>query len=104
TMAIAVIVSHRAGRFLMRVSWLVAAAVFLGLACPALAQDTPSISEELTLVAHSHCVTHKDPANQLVCGDPDLNGAGEKLNAAIQERMNRLADRRAAIEDNAQWA
>jgi uncharacterized protein YecT (DUF1311 family) len=39
----------------------------------------------------------------MVCGDPDLNAAGERLSAAIQERMNRLADRRAAVEDNAQW-
>jgi uncharacterized protein YecT (DUF1311 family) len=88
----------------MRAVWLVAAAIQFGLACPASAQDTPSISEKLPLFADNHCATHKDPANQMVCGDPNLNAAGEKLSAAIQERMNRLADRRAAIEDNAQWA
>jgi uncharacterized protein YecT (DUF1311 family) len=38
-----------------------------------------------------------------MCGDPDLNAAGDKLSMAIQERLNRLADRRVAIEDNAQW-
>src|SRR5262249_26298310 len=31
------------------------------------------------------------------------NAAGVKLGVAIQERLNRLADRRAAVEDNAQW-
>jgi len=81
----------------------VAVAIQLGLAYSALAQDANSISEKLPLFASNHCATHKDPANQMVCGDPDLNAAGEKLGAAIQERMSRLADRRAAIEDNAQW-
>jgi len=88
----------------MRASWLVAAAVLFGLACPALAQDAHPISEKLPLFAKNHCETHRDPANQMICGDPDLYGAGQKLGVAIQERLNRLADRRDAIEDNAQWA
>jgi len=87
----------------MRAVWLVAAAIQLGLAYPAPAQEAHSISEKLPLFARNHCETHKDPANQMICGDPDLNAAGEKLSAAIQERLNRLADRRVAIEDNAQW-
>jgi len=82
----------------------VAAAVHLGLACPTLAQDARSLSEKLPLFAQNHCETHRDPANQIICGDPDLSAAGDKLGGAIQERLNRLADRRAAIEDNAQWA
>lgn len=88
----------------MRAVWLVAAAIQLGLACPASAQDAHSITEKLPLFARNHCETHKDPANQMFCGDPDLYAAGEKLSAAIQERLSRLADRRVAIEDNAQWA
>jgi len=87
----------------MRAVWLVAAAILLGLAHPVLAEEAGSISDKLPLFAKNHCEGHKDSANQLICGDPDLYPAGEKLSAAIQERMNRLADRRAAIEDNAEW-
>jgi uncharacterized protein YecT (DUF1311 family) len=103
-MANAVIVSFRVGRFPMRAGWLAAAAMLFGLGCPALAQDARSISEKLPLFARNHCETHRDPANQMICGDPDLTAAGEKLGVGIQERLNRLADRRVAIEDNAQWA
>jgi uncharacterized protein YecT (DUF1311 family) len=87
----------------MRAGWLVAAAVLLGLACPALAQNAGSLSDKLPLFAKNRCETHRDPANQIICGDPDLSAAGEKLGVAIQERLNRLADRRVAVEDNAQW-
>jgi uncharacterized protein YecT (DUF1311 family) len=88
----------------MRAGWLVAVAIQLALACPALAQDTHPISEKLPLFAKNRCdAQQRDPAGQLFCGDPDLNAAGEKLAGAIQERLNRLADRRAAVEDNAQW-
>jgi len=87
----------------MRASWLVAAAIHLGLACPALAQDVRAIGDRLPLFAKNHCESHRDAASQMICGDPDLDAAGDKLGVAIQERLNRLADRRAAIEDNAQW-
>jgi uncharacterized protein YecT (DUF1311 family) len=87
----------------MRAGWLAAVAVLCGLACPALAQDAGSINDKLPLFAKNHCETHRDPANQMICGDPDLYAASEKLGVAIQERVNRLADRRVAIEDNAQW-
>jgi uncharacterized protein YecT (DUF1311 family) len=102
-MAIAVIVSLRAGRFLMRAGWLVAVAILFGLAHPARAQDARSIADKLPLFAKNHCETHRDSANQMMCGDPALNAAGEKLGVAIEERLSRLADRRASIEDNAQW-
>jgi uncharacterized protein YecT (DUF1311 family) len=88
----------------MRAVWLVAVATLFGFAHPALAQDASSIGDKLPLFAKNHCETHRDPANQIICGDPELFAAGEKLSAAIQVRLNRLADRRAAIEDNAQWA
>jgi uncharacterized protein YecT (DUF1311 family) len=87
----------------MRAGWLVAATVLFGLACPVLAQDARSLSDKLPLFAKNQCETHRDPANQIICGDPALDTAGEKLGVAIQERLNRLADRRVAIEDNAQW-
>jgi uncharacterized protein YecT (DUF1311 family) len=87
----------------MRAIWLAAVAIQLGLAYPALAQDAGSISDKLPLFAKNHCETHRDPANQMICGDPDLYAAGEKLGVAIQERLSRLADRRVAVEDNAQW-
>ena len=87
----------------MRAVWLLAVAIQLGLACPASAQDTNPVIQKLPLFAKNHCGSHRDPANQMICGDPDLNAAGEKLGVAIQERLDRLADRRAAIEDNAQW-
>jgi uncharacterized protein YecT (DUF1311 family) len=92
----------------MRIIFLFVVAVVFGLA-PAFAQDQDSrepdhsISEKLPLFAKNHCETHKDPANQLICADPELSAAAAKLNVAIQERLNRLADRRVAIEENAEW-
>jgi uncharacterized protein YecT (DUF1311 family) len=92
---------------MMRIIFLGLIAVLCG-AAPALAQNAPppdhAISEKLPLFAKNHCETHKDPANQLICADPELGAAAVKLNAAIQERLNRLADRRVAIEENAEWA
>lgn len=87
----------------MRAVWLVAVATLIGLAHPTLAQDARAINEKLPLFAKNHCESHRNPASQIICGDPDLSAADEKLGVAIQERLNRLADRRAAIEDNAQW-
>jgi uncharacterized protein YecT (DUF1311 family) len=91
----------------MRAVWLAVVAVQLGLAHPLLAQDSSvgghAISEKLPLFSENHCETHKDPVNQLFCADPQLIAAGEKLAAAIQERLSRLPDRLLAVEENAQW-
>jgi uncharacterized protein YecT (DUF1311 family) len=91
----------------MRAVWLAVVAIQLGLAHPLLAQDSsggaPSISEKLPLFSKNHCETHKDPANQLFCADPQLIAAGEKLAAAIQERLSRLPDRLLGVEENAEW-
>ena len=91
----------------MRAVWLAVVAVQLGLAHPLLAQDSAaggrSISEKLPLFTKNHCEIHKDPANQLFCADPELISAGEKLAAAIQERLSRLPDRLLAVEENAEW-
>jgi uncharacterized protein YecT (DUF1311 family) len=90
----------------MRIIFLFVVAVVLSLAS-AFAQDSAdsdhSIGEKLPLFAKNHCETHKDPANQLICADPALSAAAATLNAAIQERLNRLADRRVGIEENAEW-
>jgi uncharacterized protein YecT (DUF1311 family) len=91
----------------MRAAWLAAVVIQLGLGLPAWSQDSSAanraISEKLPLFAKNHCETHKNPANQLFCADPALTAAGAKLASAIEERLNRLADRLPAIEENAQW-
>jgi uncharacterized protein YecT (DUF1311 family) len=76
------------------------------LAHPALAEDSVadrSIGEMLPLFEKNHCEAFKDPAEQLFCGDPELYDAAAKQNKAIQERLNRLPNRRLAIEENAEW-
>jgi uncharacterized protein YecT (DUF1311 family) len=82
-------------------------AILIGFAHPSLAQDSPdsdrSISEKLPLFARNHCVDLRDSAEQLFCGDPALNDALTRQQAAIEERLNRLPDRSLAIEENAQW-
>jgi uncharacterized protein YecT (DUF1311 family) len=91
----------------MRAFALAIVAIHVGLTHPACAQ-TPadadrSISEMLPLFERNHCAAFKEPADQLFCGDPELNAASAKLNGAIQERLNRLPNRRLAIEENAEW-
>src|SRR5665647_1123268 len=91
----------------MRRILLAAVAIQIGLAHPARAENPPEasrpISEALPLYGKNHCEAYRDPAEQLFCGDPELNAAGAKLNVAIQDRLNRLANRRLAIEENAGW-
>ena len=91
----------------MRAAWLVAVVIQLGLCTSAWSQDpsaaSRAIGEKLPLFAKNHCETHKNPANQLFCADPDLIAAGTKLATAIEARLNRLPDRLPAIEENAQW-
>src|ERR1700682_5302320 len=91
----------------MRAFALAIVAIHVGLAHPACAQ-TPadadrSISEMLPLVERNHCAAFQEPADQLFCGDPELNAASAKLNGASQERLTRLPNRRLAIEENAEW-
>jgi uncharacterized protein YecT (DUF1311 family) len=77
----------------------------LGLAAaPAFAQSgSPSLADKLPLFAKNRCEQNRDPANQLICGDPDLAAAAETLSAAIEARLARLPDRLPAIEENAIW-
>src|ERR1700704_2185346 len=83
------------------------AAIQLGLMHPVCAQGAPGsagqIAERLPLFAKNRCAELKDPAEQLFCGDPELNAAGARLTGAIESRLNRVADRRLAIEENVEW-
>jgi uncharacterized protein len=91
----------------MRAIVLAIVAIQLGLGHPARAEDTPasgrSIAEMLPLFGKNHCQDIRDPADQLFCGDPELNEAAARLTGAIQDRLNRLANRRIAIAENAEW-
>jgi uncharacterized protein YecT (DUF1311 family) len=91
----------------MRAFALAIVAIGLGLAQPAHADDPAGsnrpITDILPLFVTNHCEETRVPADQLFCGDPELNAAGVKLNRAISERLNRLPNRRLAIEENAEW-
>jgi uncharacterized protein YecT (DUF1311 family) len=91
----------------MRGIVLAVVALQIGLAYPAWADDTAvvdrPISEMLPLFNNNHCEAFEDVADQLFCGDPELNDASGKMNTAIQERLNRLPNRSLAIEENAEW-
>jgi uncharacterized protein YecT (DUF1311 family) len=82
-------------------------AIQMGLMPPARAEEATAparpIGETLPLFGKNHCESVRDSADVLFCGDPELNEAAAKLNVAIQARLNRLADRRLAIEENAEW-
>ncbi|MGA2057045.1 MAG: lysozyme inhibitor LprI family protein [Bradyrhizobium sp.] len=91
----------------MRAFALAIVAIGIGLAQLAHADNTAdsnrSITDILPLFVQNHCEDIKAPADQLFCGDPELGAAGVKLNRAIAERLNRLPNRRLAIEENAEW-
>ena len=86
---------------------ILAVAAQLGWMLPACAEGPPetdrSLRDTLPLFEKNRCADVKDPAGQLFCGDPDLQGAGVRLNAAVQDRVNRMADRRMAVEENVEW-
>lgn len=80
----------------------------LGWTMPALAQTAPAdakrpTAEMLALFAKNKCADLKDTAEQLFCGDPDLNALTPKLGSAAEARLSRIADRRAAIAENVEW-
>ena len=82
-------------------------AIQVCLAMPARADNASdsslSITDLLPLFVRNHCEEIKAPADQLFCGDPALNAAGDKLGSAIAERLSRLPNRRLAIEENARF-
>jgi len=67
------------------------------------ADSTRSIGEALPLFEKNRCSSFREPADQLYCGDPELNAASVKLSAAIQDRLERIANRPLAIAENAEW-
>jgi len=85
----------------MRGMVLAVVAMLIGLAHPAVADDPPasgrSIRDALPLFGKNHCELLRDLAEQFFCGDGELNAISVKLNAAIQDRLSRLANRRLAI-------
>jgi uncharacterized protein YecT (DUF1311 family) len=91
----------------MRAIVLAVVVILIGSGHPTHAEDSPasdrSISETLPLFGKNHCAEVKDLADQLFCGDGELNDASARLNVAIQQRLDRLPDRRHAIEENAEW-
>ncbi|MFO1111878.1 MAG: hypothetical protein U1E61_22120 [Bradyrhizobium sp.] len=79
-----------------------------GWAAPSLAQGAPPspkppMTEMLPLFAKNNCTVLKETADQLFCGDPDLNALAPKLSAAVEARLGRVLDRQAAIAENVEW-
>jgi uncharacterized protein YecT (DUF1311 family) len=91
----------------MRSIALAVFAIQIGLGHPARAESaadsSPPISDMLPLFGKNRCELIKDPADQLFCGDPELNGTLAKLNGAVQQRLDRLPNRPLAVEENAAW-
>ena len=91
----------------MRTIVLAVMIIQLGLGYPGHAEQPvatdPPISATLPLFEKNHCVSIKDAADRLFCGDPQLNDLAARLNGAIRGRLDRLSDRRLAIAENAEW-
>jgi uncharacterized protein YecT (DUF1311 family) len=91
----------------MRVIMLAVVAAGVGLMHPACADNAAeadrSLRETLPLYEKNRCAEIKNTAGQLFCGDPALQAAGARLGNALQDRMNRLADRGLAVEENVEW-
>ena len=69
----------------------------LSSAAPACAQGAAPeakrpIAEMLPLFAKNNCASLRDTADQLFCGDPDLNVLGPRLSAAVEARLSRILD------------
>jgi uncharacterized protein YecT (DUF1311 family) len=88
---------------------IVAALLMLqfGWTMPAFAQTAPDakrpMAEMLPLFAKNRCAELRDTAEQLFCGDPDLNAMAPKLSSAAEARLSRVLDRRAAVSENVEW-
>jgi hypothetical protein len=90
----------------MRAIILAVVAIHVGLAHAACAENPMdgdrSLSEMLPLFDKNNCKETRDAAGQLFCGDPELNAASARLSSAVQDRTNRIPDRRLAVEENAE--
>src|ERR1700712_4399163 len=91
----------------MRGIVLTVVAILVVSGYPAWPDDSPvsdgSLRSALALFDRNHCEAFRDPADQLFCGDGELNEASVRLNSAIAQRLDRLANRRLAIAENAEW-
>jgi uncharacterized protein YecT (DUF1311 family) len=67
------------------------------------AESDRSITDVLPLFVKNRCEDIRNPADQMFCGDPELNAVGVKLNAAIAERLNRIPNHNLAVVENAEW-
>lgn len=88
-------------------SFLLALLAFVCAQPVAAQQGAPAaraaIADVLPLFAKNGCADVRDPAEQLFCGDPDLNGLVGRLSKAVEGRLSRLPDRRLAVEENVEW-
>lgn len=83
-------------------------ALQLGWTMPAVAQGAPPdakrpMAEMLPLFGKNKCAELRETAEQLFCGDPDLNALAPKLSSAVEARLSRILDRRAAVAENVEW-
>lgn len=75
----------------------------LGWTVPALAQSASPMAGMLPLFTKNNCANLRETADQLFCGDPDLNAVTPRLNAAVEARLSRIVDRRQAVAENVEW-
>jgi uncharacterized protein YecT (DUF1311 family) len=76
----------------------------MALAQPAPASDAKRpMADLLPLFAKNKCADLREPADQLFCGDPDLNSLAPRLASAVEARLSRILDRRAAVAENVEW-
>ncbi len=59
--------------------------------------------EMLPLFDSNRCAIFSNTAERLFCGDPELNRLSARLSSAVQDRLDRIPNRRLAIEENAEW-
>ena len=67
------------------------------------ADARPPMAEMLPLFAKNNCTDLRDIADQIFCGDSDLNALVPRLRSALEARLSRIVDRRAAIAENVEW-
>ena len=88
-------------------SIMLAIVVVVGLLHPACAQDARGaaqpVAQTLPLFVKNRCAELRDAAEQLVCADVELNAASARLSGAVSSRLNRIADRGMAVEENVEW-
>jgi uncharacterized protein YecT (DUF1311 family) len=94
-------------RWEMRAIGLAIIAIQVGLTVAGKAETAAepdrSITGVLPLLVKNRCDDIRNPADQMFCGDPELNAVDVKLNAAIAARLNRIPNRNLAVVENAEW-